>query len=77
MALSRAICQRMFHNVIKVAFYCRPGAIAMSLVLREPKYHETVAYCHFRREADTKSGLSSDVVNAELKDNNYLTKWVV
>merc|ERR1711972_796382 len=44
-------------NVIKIAFDCRPGAIAMSLALREPKYQETAAYCHFGREAVTKDGV--------------------
>jgi len=44
-------------NIIKIAFDCRPGAIAMSLALREPKYQETAAYCHFGREAVTKSGI--------------------
>merc|ERR1711887_124497 len=34
-------------NVIKIAFDCRPGAIALSLALREPKYQESAAYCHF------------------------------
>merc|ERR1712050_304286 len=43
-------------NVIKIAFDCRPGAIAQSLALREPKYQETAAYCHFGREAYTKEG---------------------
>merc|ERR1712080_7729 len=43
-------------NVIKIAFDCRPGAIAQSLALREPKYQETAAYCHFGREAYTKDG---------------------
>jgi len=43
-------------NVIKIAFDCRPGAIAMSLALREPKYQETAAYCHFGREAVTRDG---------------------
>merc|ERR1712244_191998 len=43
-------------NVIKIAFDCRPGAIAQSLALREPKYQETAAYCHFGREAHTKDG---------------------
>jgi len=43
-------------NVIKVAFDCRPGAIAVSLALREPKYQETAAYCHFGREPYTKDG---------------------
>merc|ERR1712151_326006 len=44
-------------NVIKIAFDCRPGAIAQSLALREPKYQETAAYCHFGREAYTKDGV--------------------
>merc|ERR1712190_137623 len=44
-------------NVIKIAFDCRPGAIAMSLALREPKYQETAAYCHFGRESHTKDGI--------------------
>merc|ERR1712119_223714 len=44
-------------NVIKIAFDCRPGAIAVSLALREPKYQETAAYCHFGREAITKDGM--------------------
>jgi S-adenosylmethionine synthetase len=43
-------------NVIKVEFDCRPGAIAVSLALREPKYQETAAYCHFGREPYTKDG---------------------
>merc|ERR1711885_35794 len=44
-------------NVVKIAFDCRPGAIAMSLALREPKYQETAAYCHFGREPITKDGM--------------------
>merc|ERR1712039_1019238 len=44
-------------NVIKIAFDCRPGAIAVSLALREPKYQETAAYCPFGREAVTKNGV--------------------
>jgi len=44
-------------NVIKIAFDCRPGAIAQSLALREPKYQETAAYCHFGREPYTKEGV--------------------
>merc|ERR1712205_47052 len=43
-------------NIIKINFDCRPGAIAVSLALREPKYQETAAYCHFGREAVTKDG---------------------
>merc|ERR550525_378907 len=80
-------------NVIKIAFDCRPGAIAQSLALREPKYQETAAYCHFGREAYTKDGIkffewenAKDLskfasmtpaqVTAELKNSNYLAKWV-
>merc|ERR1719517_87506 len=44
-------------NVVKIAFDCRPGAIAQSLALREPKYQETAAYCHFGREPITKDGV--------------------
>merc|ERR1711933_229643 len=44
-------------NLIKIAFDCRPGAIVMSLALREPKYQETAAYCHFGREPYTKEGV--------------------
>merc|ERR1712209_217753 len=44
-------------NVIKINFDCRPGAIAVSLALREPKYQETAAYCHFGREPYTKNGI--------------------
>merc|ERR1711997_61984 len=44
-------------NIIKVEFDCRPGAIAVSLALREPKYQETAAYCHFGRTPVTKNGI--------------------
>merc|ERR1711967_85715 len=44
-------------NIIKVEFDCRPGAIAVSLALREPKYQESAAYCHFGREPVTKNGI--------------------
>jgi len=44
-------------NIIKISFDCRPGAIAQSLALREPKYQETAAYCHFGREPYTKGGI--------------------
>merc|ERR1712050_791897 len=44
-------------NIIKIAFDCRPGAIAVSLSLREPKYQETAAYCHFGREPHTVKGI--------------------
>merc|ERR1712139_661424 len=44
-------------NIVKIEFDCRPGAIAVSLALREPKYRATAAYCHFGRDAITKDGL--------------------
>merc|ERR1712203_21043 len=44
-------------NVVKMEFDCRPGAIALSLALREPKYQETAAYCHFGRQPTTKDGI--------------------
>merc|ERR1711976_923490 len=44
-------------NIIKINFDCRPGAIAVSLCLREPKYQETAAYGHFGREPYTKNGI--------------------
>merc|ERR1712062_426983 len=44
-------------NVLKVEFDCRPGAIALSLALREPKYQVTAAYCHFGRQPYTKDGI--------------------
>merc|ERR1712185_671074 len=43
-------------NIIKMEFDCRPGAIAVTLALREPKYQETAAYSHFGREPYTKDG---------------------
>merc|ERR1712005_41442 len=43
-------------NVLKIEFDCRPGAIALSLALREPKYQVTAAYCHFGREPYTADG---------------------
>merc|ERR1712029_22818 len=44
-------------NIVKMEFDCRPGAIAQSLALREPKYQVTAAYCHFGREPFTKDGI--------------------
>jgi len=44
-------------KILKIEFDARPGAIAMALALREPKYQETAAYCHFGREPYTKDGI--------------------
>merc|ERR1711918_46494 len=41
-------------NIVKINFDCRPGAIAVTLALREPKYQESAAYCHFGRAPYTK-----------------------
>jgi len=53
----KALTAEDITNIIKMEFDCRPGAIAMSLSLREPKYQETAAYCHFGREPYTKDGI--------------------
>jgi len=44
-------------KVVKIAFDCRPGAIAKSLALREPKYQVTAAYGHFGRAPYTENGM--------------------
>merc|ERR1712195_348721 len=44
-------------DVLKIEFDCLPGAIAIALALREPKYQETAAYCHFGRTPYTKDGM--------------------
>merc|ERR1712196_515732 len=44
-------------NAIKIEFDCRPGALGLSLALREPKYQVSAAYGHFGREPYTKDGI--------------------
>merc|ERR1711913_140947 len=44
-------------NILKIEYDCRPGTIAVTLALREPKYQETAAYCHFGRQPYTKDGI--------------------
>merc|ERR1712125_45021 len=44
-------------SIVKMEFDARPGALAVSLALREPKYQVTAAYSHFGREAYTKDGM--------------------
>merc|ERR1711988_76569 len=44
-------------NIVKMNFDCRPGALGLSLALREPKYQVSAAYCHFGREPYTKDGI--------------------
>merc|ERR1712060_846615 len=48
---------KQIEEILKIEFDCRPGAIALSLALREPKYQETAAYCHFGRQPVTKNGI--------------------
>merc|ERR1719191_505783 len=43
-------------DIIKINFDCRPGALGKSLSLREPKYQESAAYCHFGRKPEKKNG---------------------
>merc|ERR1712139_680716 len=43
-------------NIVKMEFDCRPGALAVSLALREPKYQPTAAYSHFGRDPYTQDG---------------------
>merc|ERR1711881_274383 len=44
-------------SIVKMEFDARPGAIAVSLALRVPKYQETAAYCHFGRQPYTRNGI--------------------
>ena len=44
-------------DIVKLNFDCRPGALAVSLALREPKYNQTAAYCHFGREPFEQDGM--------------------
>merc|ERR1719331_1446320 len=44
-------------SIVKLAFDARPGALARDLVLRQPKYNVTAAYCHFGREPYTVGDL--------------------
>merc|ERR1712173_164603 len=59
-------------NIVKIEFDARPGAIAKFLALREPKYQETAAYCHFGRTPYTKDGVKF----FEWENHKDLTKYV-
>jgi len=52
-----ALTPEAITQVVKIAFDCRPGAIAKSLQLREPKYQITAAYGHFGRAPYTENGM--------------------
>merc|ERR1711883_52076 len=67
-------------NIVKIEFDCRPGAIAVSLALCEPKYQETAAYCHFGRAPYTKDGIkffewenSKDLSKYQSMDSQQVT----
>merc|ERR1712097_24374 len=63
-------------NIVKIEFDCRPGAIATSLALREPKYQETAAYCHFGRKPYTKDGIKFfEWENA--RDLSKMQAWIL
>merc|ERR1712084_168215 len=68
-------------NILKIEYDCRPGAIAQTLSLREPKYQETAAYCHFGREPYTKDGIKffewenpKDLAKYALMDSDQVTQ---
>merc|ERR1712228_461951 len=48
---------KLITDIVKINFDARPGALAQSLSLREPKYNKTAAYCHFGREPFEENGL--------------------
>merc|ERR1739848_715586 len=66
------LSQDSITNVLKIEFDCRPGAIAVALALREPKYQDTAAYCHFGRAPYTKDGVKF----FEWENNKDLSKYV-
>eukprot|EP00527_Entomoneis_sp_CCMP2396_P000935 CAMPEP_0198143164 /NCGR_PEP_ID=MMETSP1443-20131203/5916_1 /TAXON_ID=186043 /ORGANISM="Entomoneis sp., Strain CCMP2396" /LENGTH=467 /DNA_ID=CAMNT_0043806333 /DNA_START=34 /DNA_END=1437 /DNA_ORIENTATION=- len=53
----QGLTAKLITDVVKINFDCRPGALAQSLSLREPKYNKTAAYCHFGREAFEENGM--------------------
>jgi S-adenosylmethionine synthetase len=60
-------------DIVKLEFDCRPGAIAKSLQLREPKYVETAAYCHFGREPREENGIKFFVWENPVDLSRYAT----
>jgi S-adenosylmethionine synthetase len=61
-------------DIVKLSFDCRPGAIAKSLQLREPKYIETAAYCHFGREPRVQDGMKFFEWERVIDLSKYATK---
>jgi S-adenosylmethionine synthetase len=61
-------------DIVKLSFDCRPGAIAQSLQLREPKYIETAAYCHFGREPRVENGMKFFEWERTIDLSKYATK---
>merc|ERR1712195_377711 len=58
-------------DILKVNFDCRPGALAVNLSLREPKYQVTAAYGHFGRQPYTENGIKY----FEWENHKNLTKY--
>merc|ERR1739845_229056 len=65
-------------NIVKIEFDCRPGAIAMSLALREPYTKDGIKFFEWENAKDlTKyAPMVSAQVETALKGSNYLKKWV-
>lgn len=69
-------------NVIKLSFDCRPGAIAASLALRDPKYNEVASDCNLEREPweqakdlSKYSVMTSEGIVDAVMLSNCTTKW--
>jgi S-adenosylmethionine synthetase len=52
-----AMTPQSITDIVKLNFDARPGALARDLVLRQPKYNVTAAYCHFGRDPYTEGDL--------------------
>merc|ERR1712032_1459741 len=65
-------------KIIKVEFDCRPGAIAVSLALREPNTKDGKKFFEWENAKDCSKykDMNSTQVEAALKASNYLQKWV-
>merc|ERR1712137_1034471 len=63
---------KLITDIVKINFDARPGALAQSLSLREPKYNKTAAYCHFGRQPFEENGMKY----FSWEDPVELTKYV-
>jgi S-adenosylmethionine synthetase len=67
-----AMTPQSITDIVKLNFDARPGALARDLVLRQPKYNVTAAYCHFGRDPYTEG----DLKYFAWEDAKDLTKYV-